>query len=154
MKHKLAIGIILLASVLIVLLGWHKATVERLYQDFEIQQVLVTAKDESIPISSNLSMTLIRQGVQHRNQYTAVVLIHAKRRGALSISQWYLDEGSNRQPNQFLEAEINGKKGKVVNAGDNQVIVRAVADPTKHVYRLAVVVHYHPSKYRIVTFTR
>lgn len=149
--------LVMSASLFLILslMLWHKSKVESKYENFQVQNVQVRKEGQLVALSENISVTVLNQHHTSRN-YHATLRVDSRKDSTLSLSHWYLYEGDNRQPNQFLDTNIkvNRKASKALRKGSNLVRISNNVDPKQSTHYLAIVINHPRGKYRVITFDK
>ncbi|QFQ90571.1 hypothetical protein [Lacticaseibacillus manihotivorans] len=131
-------------------LCWHQHQVTVLYQGFAIHTRNV-ALHQSIALNDQQTLTLHHQGLTH-GHFRATLTLHTRAASRLSLAHWYLYEGPNNQPNQFLDPTINGKVTHDLTPGTNRITVATNIAPHRPTYQLAIAINDKHGRYRILYF--
>jgi hypothetical protein len=131
-------------------LWWHQHQVAALYQGFAIHTLNVPPH-QPVALNNQQTLTLRHQGLTH-GHFQATLTLHTRAARRLSLAHWYLYEGSNNQPNQFIDPTINGKFTHDLTPGTNRITVTTNIAPHRPTYQLAIAVNDKHGRYRILYF--
>jgi len=148
-KHLwLIIVTVVIVTLTITLI--HKRNVDAMYADFDVTSIHASkAPGEVIHHSIIKSFKQYRTG----NTYYANLVVHTTQTTTLSLANWYLLEGKQSQPNQFLSENltINGQTTNVLKKGTNVIHVNTNVD--KNISpNLVVVTNPYKGKYNKFIF--
>ena len=152
MKKKWVLVLSLLLVVGgVVAQGISKRRINQQYQDFTIQKQNIKTTSCDVKLKSGVHIIQISQTADGK-KYTANITIKATQRQAFSVSDWYLDEGPNQQPNQILDFTTDGKKTKQLHQGKNLVRLTLHQREKNTTPHLVIIVHRSHGNYLKCSF--